>query len=97
MTPDGLIAFICGPMNGNMHESHMLRESCLLEQLEEMMPVNGIIYALYGYPAYPHSLYLFGGFWHPGAGTIEAFWNQLMSKSREVVEWGYKEIIGNWK
>ena len=61
------------------------------------MPVNGITYALYGDPAYPQSIYLFGGYWHPLAGTRQALWNTLMSKVREVVEWGYGEIVKHFK
>ena len=97
VTPDGLIACMWGPMNGNRHDSHMLRESSLLEQLQELMPVNGNIYSLYGDPAYPQSQVLFGGYWHPAPGSIEAHWNTLMSKVREAVEWGYCLIIQNWK
>ena len=83
-------------MNGNRHDSHMLSESNLLTKLTDMMPVDGVTHALYGDPAYPQSQYLFGGFPHPRAGSIEALWNTLMSKVREVVEWGYKQIITNW-
>ena len=97
VTPDGLMACLWGPMNGNRHDSHMLRESHLLDQLSAMMPVNGITYALYGYPAYPQSPLLFGGFWHAVQGSNEALWNRLMSKVREVVEWGFGLIVGNWK
>ena len=97
VTPDGLIACMWGPMNGNRHDSHMLRESHLLDQLIELMPVNGVTYALYGDPAYPQSIYLFGGYYHPAAGTPQALWNTLMSKVREVVEWGYNQIVLNWK
>ena len=80
-----------------MHDSCILRDSHLLQQIEEMMPVNGVIYDLYGDLAYPQSLLPFVGFWHPGASNIEALWNLLMSKSREVVEWGSTHVIGNWK
>lgn len=97
VTPDGLIACLWGPMNGNRHDSHMLRESCLLQQLQDCMPINGQTYSLYGDPAYPQSIFIFGGFWHPFPGSMEAIWNRLMSKVREVVEWGYNQIIMNWK
>ena len=89
VTPDGLIACLWGPMNGNRHDSHMLSESNLLQKLTDMMQVGGVTYA------YPQSQYLFGGFHNPRAGSIEALWNKLMSKVREVVEWGYKQIIRN--
>ena len=53
VTPDGLIACLFGTINGNRHVSHIIRESFLLEQLQELMPINNIIYSLYGDPAYP--------------------------------------------
>ena len=69
MTPDGLIACLWGPINGNRHDSHMLSESNLLTKLTDMMPVDGVTCALYGGPVYPQSQYLFGGFPHPRAGS----------------------------
>ena len=65
--------------------------------MTELTPVNGVTYALYGDPAYPQSIYLFGGYWHPPAGSPHALWNTLMSKVREVVEWSYNQIVQHWK
>ena len=98
-TPDGLIACLFGPMNGNRHDSHMLRESQVLEQLTALMPAEEeeIIYLLYGDPAYPQSIYLIGGYPHPAPGTQEADFNTAMSKVREAVEWAFKEIIAQWR
>ena len=96
VTPDGLIACLWGPMNGNRHDSHMLRESNLLDQLIDLNPVGGVVYALYGDPAYPQSQYIFGGFHNAGANNDRALWNTHMSKVREVVEWGYAQIVSNW-
>ena len=86
-------------MNGNRHDSQLLRESHLLEQLTALMPEDaneGVIYLLYGDPAYPQSVYLIGGYPHPAAGTPQAAFNTSMSKVREVVEWAFKEIITQW-
>ena len=84
-------------MNGNRHDSHMLRESQLIIQLQELMPQDdGVIYSLYGDPAYPQSIYLFGGYDFAVPGTPQAFWNTNMSKVREVVEWGFKKIRTEW-
>ena len=84
-------------MNGNRHDSHMLRESQLLQQLQELMPQDGgVVYSLYGDPAYPQSIHLFGGYDFAVPGTAQAFWNTNMSKVREVVEWGFKEIRTEW-
>ncbi|MGH7974246.1 MAG: transposase family protein [bacterium] len=97
VTPDGFIACLHGPINGNRHDSYMLRESNLLTDLRAMLPhENGILYRLYGDPAYPNSPYIIGRFRHARPGTNEAAWNTNMSKVREVVEWGFKDIIQQW-
>jgi hypothetical protein len=96
ITPDGLIALLFGPVAGSRHDSFMLGQSGLLQQLQELMQNNGMEFALYGDPAYPQSLYLFGGFRNPQHGSPEANWNTTMSNVREVVEWGFKEIITQW-
>jgi len=74
----------------------MLGESGVLNQLKHLMPrdVDGTsIYALYGDPAYPRSIYLFGGFRNPQPGSAEARWNARMSSVRVSVEWGFAEIL----
>jgi hypothetical protein len=99
VTPDGLIAMMFGPIPGSRHDSFMLGQSNLVQQLREVVPLNheGIpMYQLYGDPAYPQSGVLFGGFRNARPGTIEAAWNTEMSKVRESVEWLFKEIIVQW-
>jgi hypothetical protein len=99
VTPDGLIACLFGPIPGSRHDSFMLAESGLLQQLTEIMPRNqpGVqIYSLYGDPAYPQSQYLVGGYRNPAPNSVEAQWNTAMSKVRISVEWGFKEITQVW-
>jgi hypothetical protein len=99
VVPDGLIALLFGPVNGCRHDSYLLSVSGVLQQLRELMPEdgsNGIVYSLYGDPAYPQSHYLFGGFWNAAVGSPEAAWNTAMSRVRECVEWGFKEIIAQF-
>ena len=55
------------------------------------------VFSLYGDPAYPQSLYLFGADRNAVAGTEAAAFNRDMSKVRESVEWGDKQIISQWK
>ena len=62
-----------------------------------MMPVGGDIYALYGDSIYPQSLNISSGFHNPAAGSPDAVWNTRMSKVCEVVEWGYKDIVSQWR
>jgi nuclease HARBI1 len=95
-TPDGLIALLFGPVNGNRHDSFMLRDSHLLPMLCDLFPDGGKQYSLYGNTTYPQSELLFGGFHRPAAGSEEAIWNTQMSKVRETVEWLFKEIITKW-
>jgi hypothetical protein len=95
VTPDGLIAFLYGPIPGARHDSFMLAESGLLTQLSQIMPRNqpGVdVYALYGDPAYPQSRYINGGFCNPGPNSLEAQWNTAMSEVCIFIEWGLKEI-----
>ena len=96
VTPDGLIACGFGPVNGNRHDSYMLAESNLLVQLQELMPRGEELYSLYGDPAYPQSRWIFGGYRNPIPGSPEAVWNTEMSKVREVVEWGFKDVVTQW-
>jgi hypothetical protein len=85
-----------GPVNGKRHDSYMLHESQLVGKLQNMMPINGIIYALYGDPAYSQSCYLLGGYRVAPLGSARAAFNTAMSSMQIVVEWWYKEIIENW-
>jgi hypothetical protein len=96
VTPDGLLCQMVGPVNGKWHDSYMLRESRLVGKLQNLMPINGIIYALYGDPAYPQSRYLLGGYRVAPPGSAIAAFNTAMFSMRIVVEWGCTEIIENW-
>ena len=100
LVPDGYIACLYGPVPVKTHDAKLLRQSNLMEQLCSTMPddnSNGPILSLYGDLAYPQSLYLLGGFCNVVNGTDEAYFNRLMSSVRITVEWGYCEIIEQWK
>ena len=64
MAPDGFIACLFGPVPAKTHDTKLLCESELLDQLEEiMLPLgDSTIYTLYGDLAYAQSMYLIGGF-----------------------------------
>ena len=99
VAPDGLIVDLFGPIVGSRHDSFMLGQSNLLNKLRDLMPADGSlgpVFSLYGDPAYPQSLHLFGGFRNAIPGSPEAQWNTMMSQVRQVVEWGFKEIITQW-
>jgi hypothetical protein len=96
-TPDGYIALLFGPIPGNRHDSFMLRESGLLEELETMFPTMDHFYSLFGDPAYPQTHLLFGGYRNPATGSPEAMWNTKMSSVRESVEWMFGSIVQYWR
>ena len=77
----------------------MLRESQLMEELEDIMPGSGAaaVYALYGDLAYAQSIYLPGGFRKTPARSDEALFNRHMSSVRITVEWGFGDIVDKWK
>ena len=98
VTPDGLFASMYGPVNGNRHDSFLLSTSGLLEKLQAFMPdlPGTVVFSLYGDPAYPQSIYIFGGYKNPLNGSAHALWNTTMSKVCEVVEWGFANILSQW-
>ena len=61
--PNGLIAALHGPESGSRHDSYLLGESKLHDQLEAMFPAGN--YSLYGDPAYPQSAWIYGGYRDP--------------------------------
>ena len=55
------------------------------------------IYSLYGDLAYPQTVYLVGGFRNVDRGSDEALYNRLLSSIRITVEWGFGELVDQWK
>ena len=88
-----------GPVPAKTHDAKLLRESELLDQLEEIMPPDGdsTIYTLYGDLAYVQSMYLIGGFQNAAVGMDDALYNRIMSSVRIAVEWGFSAITEQWK
>ena len=58
VTPNGLIANLSGPFEGKSHDSVMLHESDLLNELRQVAFYNGQPLCLYGDPAYPLGVHL---------------------------------------
>ena len=99
MVPDGFIACLFGPVPAKTHDAKLLRESELLDQLEEIMPPlgNSTNYTLYRDLAYAQSMYLIGGFRNAAVGTDGALYNRIMSSARIAPEWGFGAITEQWK
>ncbi len=89
--PNGMVAALHGPEAGSRHDSFLLGESEILDQLESMFPTAN--YSLYGDPAYPQSGWLHGGYRNPRPNTPQAEYNKLLSSVRESVEWGFNGVL----
>ena len=54
VAPNGIICHLFWPLVGRRHDAFMLRESGLLDRLDQkMVKANGEPYVIYGDPAYP--------------------------------------------
>ena len=84
-----------GPVNGNRHDSFLLRESEILEIMDEICQQLGEDYVLFGDSAYPISRFLFR--MYKGVMTaLQRAFNQDMSPARVSVEWGFGQIVELW-
>lgn len=94
VAPNGMICHMFGPLEGRRHDAFMLRESRLLEALEQKMnKANGDPYVIYGDPAYPVRRHILAPFRGAQLTPAEQSFNEAMSAVRTSVEWGYGKII----
>ena len=94
VAPNGLICHLFGPLEGRRHDAFMLRESCLLQELERKMnKANGDPYVIYGDPAYPVRRHILAPFRNAQLTPAEQNFNEAMSAVRTSVEWGYGKIV----
>lgn len=84
VTPCGLFAHLYGPIEGSRHDSYLLQESGLLEDLQTERYEN---YVLFGDAAYPITPQLMCPY--RGATDDERAFNKTMSKLRQCVEWEF--------
>ena len=97
--PNGLVANLYGPVEGKRHDSYMLNQSDLYNQLVQYaVDTKGNVLCIYGAdPAYPHRPQLQRPFQGPRITQDEKDWNTAMSKVRASVEWVFGDIINYFK
>lgn len=94
VAPNGMVCHLFGPLEGRRHDAFMLRESRLLEELEQTMnKANGDPYVIYGDPAYPVRRHILAPFRGAQLTPAEQSFDEAMSAVRTSVEWGYGKII----
>ena len=94
VAPNGLIANLYGPVEGKRHDSGMLMDSGLLNQLQQYsFGQNQRPLCIYGDPAYPLRVHLQAGFKGARLSQQQIDWNTRMSEVRVSVEWIFGDII----
>ena len=94
VTPNGMIAHLYGPIEGRRHDVTLLRESGILEELEELnwQTRDGLPFTLYGDPAYPLRDFLQASYRNTDDAYEQLFYTR-MSTVRECVEWQFGKIL----
>lgn len=90
--PNGLIGNLAGPFEGRRHDSTMLYESSLLQNLQRVAFHNGQPLCVYGDPAYPLNVHLQAPFQTANITPDQQMYNKAMSKVRISVEWLFGDV-----
>lgn len=92
--PNGIICHLAGPFTGNRHDAGILRDSGIVELLENKLRGYGNrILSLYGDQAYPIMPCLLRPFDGARTTEIQRRFNKIMSLSRITVEWSFGKIL----
>ena len=96
MTQFGIMVQLYGPIEGQRHDTRIVRMSGLLGQLAQHIPRHGPnpddVFVPYGDSAYGLRAYLQAPFGGAHITPAEKQFNPLMSKSRVCVEWVFCDI-----
>ena len=94
VAPNGLIASLFGPVEGRRHDSGILVDSGLLQELSHYsFAPDGTPLCVYGDPAYPLRVHLQGPFKGAHLTPAEQQFNKAMSQVRVSVEWLFGDIV----
>ena len=97
VVPDGMILDMFGPVEGRRHDCALLRESGLLDRLEELpLDRNGHRFCIYGDPAYPIREQLIPPYRGANLTAAQEAFNRGMSSVRECVEWQFGKILSQF-
>lgn len=96
MFPDGIIGHISGPYDGCRHDAGIYAESKIDQLIRPHLYKNGILYHIYGDPAYPLSSFIISPYGGSRITEEQQIFNRHMSSVRETVEWGFSRVIANF-
>ena len=95
--PNGLIGNMKGPFEGRRHDSTMLQQSGVLNELQQAAWHNGQSLCIYGDPAYPLSLHVQTPHRAVNLTQAQQDYNKAMSEVRVAVEWLFGDIKNFFK
>ena len=95
--PNGMIGNLAGPYEGRRHDSFMLADSSLLQQLQQHAWHNQQPLCIYGDPAYLLSVHLQSPFTGANLNPLEERYNQAMSSVGVSVEWLFGLVSNYFK
>ena len=94
VAPNGLTASLIGPVEGRRHDSGMLFDSGLLQELSHYsFAPDGTPLCVYGDPAYPLRVHLQGPFKGAHLTPAEQQFNKAMSQVSVSVEWLFGDTV----
>ena len=94
VAPNGLMANMFGPVEGRRHDSGMLVDSGLLQELSHYsFAPDGTPLSVYGDPAYLLRVHLQGPFKGGHLTAAEQQFNKAMSQVRVSAEWLFGVIV----
>ena len=98
VAPNGMIINMYGPVEGRKHDSGMLGDSGLFQQLQQYArdPNNNIL-CIYGDQAYPLRPQLMGPYKGAAVTPMQTSWNKAMKQVRVSVEWIFGDITNYFK
>ena len=91
-TPDGLVYFAHGPVEGRRNDLFLLVTLGLDEALSQNLLINDTQYYVYGEGIFPHRAYLQVAYDRTMATAIQNFFNTCNNRVRTSVEWSYKYV-----
>ena len=89
--PNGLIANLYGPVVGIRHDSFMMYDSGLPQQMQTLLGAQN--FYLYGDPGYPIRRFLITPFLGNNLTQAQREFNSTMSKMRICVEWEFGDLF----
>lgn len=92
----GLLVYPFGPCNGSRHDGFVLRESGLLDIMQETTQQLGQHFVLFADSAYPVNPHLWRMYKGANMTPVQRAFNSDMASERIAVEWAFGNVVALW-